>query len=73
MKNSMVFTVWDTHCPLWSKVVFCIHFGLILELLWEPGGTFVSPNVSLGAFLRSRRAGRVQGRNHFTFYAQKGL
>ena len=42
MKKSMVFTVWDTHCPLWKKIVFCINFGIILELIWEPWGTFVS-------------------------------
>ena len=40
VKKSMVFTVQDTHCVLWSKVMFCIDFGFILELIWEPWGTF---------------------------------
>ena len=38
--KSIVFTVWDTHCPLWKKVVFCIDLGLILEVIWEPWDTF---------------------------------
>ena len=38
--KSMVFTVWDTHCPLWKKVVFCIDLGLIVEVIWEPWDTF---------------------------------
>ena len=42
VKKSMVFTVRDTLCLLWSKVMFCIHCALILELIWEPWGTFWS-------------------------------
>ena len=58
VKISMVFTAWDTHCPLCKKVMFRTHFGFLFELIWEPWRTFVCPNVSLGAFLRSRRRGK---------------
>ena len=26
VQNNMIFIVWNTHCPLWWKVIFRIHF-----------------------------------------------
>ena len=76
VKKNMVFTMWNTHCSLQGKVMFC----LISDFFWSSFG-------SLGAHLcvqmssRERswkvdveaRAGWVQGRNHFSFQCQKNL